>query len=199
MLFFSRLFATSAALTAFLLIATNEVVAIPSNVQIVQPEFELLYDATVTWPFNVTHFTTSGPFGVRALIGPTGGNLTNSSTGDVVGTIVPGVGGELGVVSTVNGRIYMKVTFAIQWTDDQHFAYFDTDGIGLFQTPQSSTGYLHVETDSPSKQSLQNNLLLLSIMVLGNAQTPGLNETVGYFRVYQKSSPDPIYVNSTST
>lgn len=58
------------------------------------------------------------------------GNLTNSSTGELEADILPGVGGEFGIISTSNGKFYLDVDLAFKWRDDQTFGFLKQQGIG---------------------------------------------------------------------
>ncbi|KAE9396540.1 hypothetical protein BT96DRAFT_1039956 [Gymnopus androsaceus JB14] len=168
----------------------------PNDISIVVPTFQPVYDVTIILVPNITQYFVPGPFGGRAFIGFLGGNLTNSSTGELEAEILPGVGGEFGILSASNGKFYVDVSFALQWTDDQTFAFVKQQGIGsqlrrsnIICHTYRSLHDSRMETNSASRQGIAENVLLLSILILTESSTP--DGTIGYGRIFTKTSPDP--------
>ena len=56
------------------------------------------------------------------------GNLTDPSTGAVVATFIPGIGGELGVFGS-NGIFYPDVRAVAQFVDDSSLVYLNLRGV----------------------------------------------------------------------
>ncbi|KAF5371558.1 hypothetical protein D9757_010380 [Collybiopsis confluens] len=166
--------------------------AIPPTVHIATPIFTDVYDATLLFTPNVIQDFVPGPFGDRSFVGFLGGNLTDSKTGALVGRILPGVGGEFGLISNVNGKFYTDVSVIIQWKDDHKFAFLKGQGIGSLGNFSSSTFYARMETDSTSRQHLANRALLLSIVVLPPTASPP-NSTLAFFKLSMKSNPDGTF------
>ncbi|KIK58136.1 hypothetical protein GYMLUDRAFT_246503 [Collybiopsis luxurians FD-317 M1] len=136
-----------------------------------------------------------GPFGNRILRGWLGGNLTNTTTGELVGQIVPGIGGELGVVSDLNSKLYSDIGLAFQWADDQKFAFLRMHGIGSSTGNDTATAavtlYAEMETESPSRQNLVNSFLLATVS-LEPPSSSSPNATIGSLKLFAQSSPDGV-------
>ncbi len=60
---------------------------------------------------------------------PCSGTLLNPSNGDVVANIIPGLGGELGLLGS-NNVFYPDVRAGLQWVDDSTFGYLEIHGSG---------------------------------------------------------------------
>ncbi|KAJ4478410.1 hypothetical protein J3R30DRAFT_3481678 [Lentinula aciculospora] len=190
MLFSPRLFKIICAAFGTSMLARQGVHAtIPADVSIPTPTFEPVYDATLLLVPNVAQDLVAGPFGERAFIGFLGGNLTNYATGALEGQIIPGFGGEFGVVSSSNGMFYTDVALAVQWTDDDKYAFLRVHGVGELGNSTYATSYTRLETDSTTRQNLVENVLLVSIVVDTN-NSPS-NETLGYFRLFVMNSTKP--------
>ena len=52
-----------------------------------------------------------------------------SSSGALIGKVVPGVGGETGIIDK-NGNVQIDVKVFFQFVDDKNFAYAAISGIG---------------------------------------------------------------------
>jgi len=166
---------------------------LPPNIEIVQPTFQPLYDGILVLTPDVSNYFVPGPFGDRGIIRFLGGNLTNSVTGELEADILPGIGGEFGVQSASNSKFYPDATFALQWTDDKTYAYMTQQGVATVGTDLTSgTTYTRIETNSASRQRLTETVLLFSIAILSGSSTP--TETISYFRIFEKTSPDPTVV-----
>jgi hypothetical protein len=57
------------------------------------------------------------------------GNLTDAKTKEIVAKIVPGIGGETGLIGS-NGNFYPDARIVLQWVKDQKFAYVTVTGVG---------------------------------------------------------------------
>ncbi|KAF5371545.1 hypothetical protein D9757_010379 [Collybiopsis confluens] len=193
-MFHSRIFL--AALTTMFGIASASAPlrspAIPPTVKIETPIFTDVYDATMLLTPNVAQDFVPGPFGDRIFIGLLQGNLTDSKTGALVGHVLPGLGGELGLISNVNGKLYTSVDVVIQWVDDHKYAFLNVQGIGSFGNITTATSYARMETNSAARQDLATRVLLISIVVLPPAASPP-NSTLAYFKLSVKSNPDGTF------
>ncbi|KAJ4478412.1 hypothetical protein J3R30DRAFT_3481697 [Lentinula aciculospora] len=161
---------------------------IPADVSIPTPTFEPVYDATLLLVYNAQDLVV-GPFGKRAFIGFLGGNLTNYATGALEDQIIPSFGGEFGVVSSSNGMFYADVALAVQWTDDDKYAFLRVHGVGRAGKQYIQYISHRLETDSTTRQNLVENVLLVSITIDTN-NSPS-NETLRYFRLFLMNSTKP--------
>ncbi|KIK54014.1 hypothetical protein GYMLUDRAFT_249909 [Collybiopsis luxurians FD-317 M1] len=158
------------------------------NVQINTPTFTQVYDITADL---ISESTIAGPFGGRIMHGFLGGNVTDSNTGALVGHVISGLGGDFGVVSSVNAKLYTDLSLIVQWVDDKKFAFLKLDGIGSVENNRAAaTSYARMETDSLSRQNLVNSSLLMG-MAIPTATSP--NATAGYFKLFAKSNPDSVF------
>ncbi|KAF9017072.1 hypothetical protein BDZ89DRAFT_1075020, partial [Hymenopellis radicata] len=121
------------------------------------PTLTKLFDGTLF--IDPTARTTNGPFGTRTLIGFTGGNLTDPN-GHVLASVLPGLGGELGLLGS-NNVFYPNVRLGLQWLDDSSFAYVELHGSGEFLV--AATSYARFETDSSSRADLNGRFTILKI------------------------------------
>ena len=48
--------------------------------------------------------------------------MTDHTTGAFVGRMLPNYGGEFGVISNLNNKLYTDVSFIVQWADDHEYA-----------------------------------------------------------------------------
>ncbi|KIK53090.1 hypothetical protein GYMLUDRAFT_250675 [Collybiopsis luxurians FD-317 M1] len=156
------------------------------NVQSNAPTFTQVYEAVIPTTFENN---IPGPFGGRVLGQWLGGNFTNTATGALAGRVVPGLGGELGLVSNVDSKHYPDISIVIQWVDDQKFAFLRMQGIGSIESNGTTTFTLHaqMETDSPSRQNLVESFLLTTI-VLPPPTKSSPNVSNGVLKLFAKSA-----------
>ncbi|KAJ7587479.1 hypothetical protein C8J56DRAFT_1050694 [Mycena floridula] len=102
----------------------------------------------------------AGPFGTRVLLKIGGGNLTDPVTGDVVAILIPGLGGETGLIAS-NNVFYPSAQVGFQWVDDKKFAWAEFHGTGDLAT--GDKGYIRFETDSPARTELNGLLTIYTI------------------------------------
>ncbi|KAG9077344.1 hypothetical protein FRC06_008970 [Ceratobasidium sp. 370] len=83
--------------------------------------------------------------------------------GSLIGKVVPGVGGETGIIDK-NGNLEIDVKAIFQFLDDQKFAYAAISGIG----PLSGKPYdaHHVETDSPSRLAWNSYFVVANVSLV---------------------------------
>ncbi|KIK54020.1 hypothetical protein GYMLUDRAFT_921925 [Collybiopsis luxurians FD-317 M1] len=127
-----------------------------------------------------------GPFGRRILHSFTGGNVTNATTGALVANVIPGLGGDLGLVSNVNGKLYTDLSLIVQWTDDQTLAFLKLDGMGsVVNNTALASSFTRMETNSTSRQDLANTFLLMTLDI-PNALS---SITFGNFKLFFQNNP----------
>ncbi|KAG9087203.1 hypothetical protein FS749_003079 [Ceratobasidium sp. UAMH 11750] len=103
-----------------------------------------LYSLSLTFTDN---YSVAGPLGTRVGLGITGGNMT-APNGSLIGKVVPGVGGETGVIDK-NGNLEIDAKAVCQFLDDNKYAYMAISGIGLLNGRLYNAH--HFETDSSSR------------------------------------------------
>ncbi|KIK54018.1 hypothetical protein GYMLUDRAFT_264865 [Collybiopsis luxurians FD-317 M1] len=157
-----------------------------SNVQSNAPGFTQVYEAIIPITFDNN---IPGPFGGRVLGQWLGGNFTNTATGALAGRVIPGFGGELGLVSNVDGQHYPDISLVVQWADDQKLAFLRMHGFGSVDNTGTAafTLYARMETDSSSRQNLVENFLLASI-VLPPPPPASPNASYGVLQLFAKSN-----------
>ncbi|KIK54846.1 hypothetical protein GYMLUDRAFT_249192 [Collybiopsis luxurians FD-317 M1] len=154
------------------------------DVKIGAPTFTQVYNVVAELEADKT---IPGPFGGRLLHGFLGGNITDATTGALVGHVLPGLGGDFGLISNVNNELYTDLSFVLQWVDDRKFAYIHIHGVGsIANNTATATSYTQMETDSSSRQHLVNSFLLMG-MAIPNPASP---KTIGFFKLFAKSNPD---------
>ncbi|KAF5366075.1 hypothetical protein D9757_010378 [Collybiopsis confluens] len=161
----------------------------PPSVQMPLPTFDYVLDTTILFDANVTEDFIPGPFGDRAYFKFDKGNITDPNTGALVANFVPGLGGEFGIRSYVNGQFYVDATVVAQWADDGKFAYFKLHGIGSLDGDPTSTFYARLETDSPNRQDLVDKFLIWENLLLPPSASPP-NSIAAYFKIFAKNDPD---------
>ncbi|OCH84253.1 hypothetical protein OBBRIDRAFT_891896 [Obba rivulosa] len=120
------------------------------------PQFETLFSG----PLLIGQFNSvTGPLGVRLNAPVLGGNLSDSS-GNMVATIMTGPGAEHGIVAA-DGTFFPDARITLQWTADQKFAYIDAHGVG--QAGVKDMFYAHLETDSPTWNSLNARFIIANL------------------------------------
>ncbi|KAF5388909.1 hypothetical protein D9757_005128 [Collybiopsis confluens] len=157
------------------------------------PTFSRLFDAVIDLVPDANGQVTGGPFGQREFIGFLGGNCTDPHTGDVVANILPGLGGEFGIISSVTNALYTDVTLVLRFVDDGSIAYLSGQGVGKFgaQTDTAAVTYIRMETNSTTRQNLVTTPLLLSIEFPADLQTP---ETSGaLFSLFVMGFASPFF------
>ncbi|KIK54848.1 hypothetical protein GYMLUDRAFT_249194 [Collybiopsis luxurians FD-317 M1] len=154
----------------------------PNVTEIATPNFTQVYEVVANLEAEPD---IPGPFGRRVSHGFLGGNVTDAKTGALVGHVVPGVGGDFGLFSNVNGKLYTDLSFVVQWLDDKKLAYIILNGIGqVANNTGTATSYARIETDSASRQNLVDNFLLMRF----NIPNPSVTPTIGYFTLFSKST-----------
>jgi len=88
--------------------------------------------------------------GTRVNVAIVGGNWTSPS-GDLIGSFVPGLGGEHGVIDSA-GLLHLDVRYSLQFVKDQKFAYVEFKGTG--KAAQSNRCTVRIETDSEADAEL---------------------------------------------
>ncbi|KAG8778806.1 hypothetical protein FRC12_024821 [Ceratobasidium sp. 428] len=117
-------FASYALTTATALLGSSLVAGVPVNPKVITPPKHL-------YSFSLEFTNTraiEGPLGTRVGLGLTGGNLTDP-TGSPIGHVVPGIGGETGIIDK-NGNLEIDVKVFFQFNDDHQYAYAAISGIG---------------------------------------------------------------------
>ncbi|KAF8598874.1 hypothetical protein BDV93DRAFT_560899 [Ceratobasidium sp. AG-I] len=132
------------------------------------PSYKHIYSFSLELTEN---HLVNGPLGTRVGLGLTGGNMT-APNGTVIGKVVPGVGGETGIIDK-NGNLELDVKVFFQFVDDKKFAYVAVSGIGpLSGHPLDAH---HVETDSPSRLAWNSYYIIANVslatpsLVIGDA------------------------------
>ncbi|KIK54022.1 hypothetical protein GYMLUDRAFT_49083 [Collybiopsis luxurians FD-317 M1] len=126
-----------------------------------------------------------GPFGGRILQSFTGGNVTDATTGELVATVIPSLGGDLGIVSNVNGKLYTDFSMILQWADDQTLAFLKLDGFGsVVNGAAVTTSFSRMETNSTSRQNLADDFLLI-VNDIPNVLSP---QSIGSFRLFAQTN-----------
>ncbi|KAG9077345.1 hypothetical protein FRC06_008971, partial [Ceratobasidium sp. 370] len=117
-------FSTSCALAAITtLLGSGLVSSSPHNLKLKPPKH--LYSFSPTFTDN---HSVNGPLGTRVGLGITGGNMT-APDGSLIAKVVPGVGGETGVIDK-KGNLEINVKAFFQFLDDHKFGYVAISGIG---------------------------------------------------------------------
>ncbi|KAG9089720.1 hypothetical protein FS749_001110 [Ceratobasidium sp. UAMH 11750] len=106
-----------------------------------------------------------GPLGTRVGLGFLDGNMT-APDGSLIAKVVPGVGGETGVIDK-NGNLEIDVKAVFQFVDDKKFAYAAISGIG----PLSGKPYdaQHIETDSSSRLAWNSYFIVANVSLVNPA------------------------------
>ncbi|KAG8689222.1 hypothetical protein FRC08_011041 [Ceratobasidium sp. 394] len=106
-----------------------------------------------------------GPLGTRVGLGFLDGNMT-APDGSLIATVVPGVGGETGVIDK-NGNLEIDVKAVFQFVDDKKFTYAAISGIG----PLSGKPYdaQHIETDSSSRLAWNSYFIVANVSLVNPA------------------------------
>ncbi|KAG8709880.1 hypothetical protein FRC12_009406 [Ceratobasidium sp. 428] len=156
MRFTSYAFATTTAL-----LGSNLVTSVPLNPKIITPPKHL-------YSFSLAFTNTraiDGPLGTRVGLGLTGGNLTDP-TGSLIGRVVPGIGGETGIIDK-NGNLEIDVKVFFQFNDDHQYAYAAISGIG----PLSGKPYdaHHIETNSSSRFAWNSYFVVANVSLVNPA------------------------------
>ncbi|KIK56521.1 hypothetical protein GYMLUDRAFT_247771 [Collybiopsis luxurians FD-317 M1] len=165
-----------------LLLSQPVALTVAASVQSETPTFTQVYDMVISLEY---HTGIPGPFGRRILHAFTGGNVTDVTTGELVATVVPDIGGDLGLVSNVNGKLYTDLSLVLQWTDDQTLAFLKLDGIGsVVNGTAIATSFSRMETNSTSRQNLVENFLLITNNI-PNALSP---TTTGSLKLFVQNN-----------
>ncbi|KIO33236.1 hypothetical protein M407DRAFT_17798 [Tulasnella calospora MUT 4182] len=113
----------------------------------------------ITTPVQIAN-----PLGTRVSIAWTGGNFTDWN-GNVFATVVPGAGGENGLVDST-GFLHLDARLTLKLVNENDtYAYLQHLGIGQFGAVDYV--YLRIETNSVKYNFLNQ------IFVWGNATVPG--------------------------
>ncbi|KAI1792613.1 hypothetical protein LXA43DRAFT_1131757 [Ganoderma leucocontextum] len=126
------------------------------------PQFEPLFVATLSIQ-SIQNLT--GPLGTRVHSVTGVGNLTNATTGELVGTILENH--DNGIIG--EDIFFSSVVLPVIWAVDQKFASISATGVGI--SGETSMSYLHLETDSPTWSSLNGRFLISTLSFTGSDQT----------------------------
>ncbi|KAG8795953.1 hypothetical protein FRC12_007766 [Ceratobasidium sp. 428] len=130
------------------------------------PLYEHLYSFSLTLSPN---HLVDGPLGSRFGLGAISGNMT-SPQGKVIATVVPGVGGETGLVDK-NGNFQIQSRNIFQFVDDKKYVFIEGSGIGpLTGNPLDVH---HVETDSPSRLAWNGYFIVVNVSLPSPASLIG--------------------------
>ncbi|KAF5380333.1 hypothetical protein D9757_007923 [Collybiopsis confluens] len=180
------------ALTA-LTVHTEAASVIPDTVSMPTPEFETVFDCVFLFPANLQQNNfLDGPFGRRAFFPFIEGNFTDPQTGELVARLLPALGGGFGINSTVDAKFYVDAVMVMQFVDDNQFAYLKLNGIGS-TAGHASSFFLVMETASAARQDLAGKFIIFSNLFLPPTASPA-NQTLAYFRMFAKSSPEGSYL-----
>ncbi|KAG9104861.1 hypothetical protein FRC07_009692 [Ceratobasidium sp. 392] len=153
---------TSYALAATsALLGSNLASSAPLNPKLITPP-KHLYSFSLAFTDN---HAIDGPLGTRVGLGLTGGNVTNPS-GTLIGRVVPGVGGETGIIDK-NGNLEIDVKAFFEFFDDKSHAYVAISGIG----PLSGKPYdaHHLETNSTSRLAWNSYFIVANVSLVSPA------------------------------
>ncbi|KAF5380339.1 hypothetical protein D9757_007929 [Collybiopsis confluens] len=120
------------------------------------------------------------------------GNFTDSKTGELVANLLPNLGGGFGINSTIDAKFYVDAAMVMQFVDDNQYAYLKLNGIGS-TAGHASSFFLLMETASAARQDLAGKFIIFSNLFLPADASPA-NETLAYFRMFAKTSPEGSYL-----
>ncbi|EJF60022.1 hypothetical protein DICSQDRAFT_88484 [Dichomitus squalens LYAD-421 SS1] len=129
------------------------------------PQFEALFSVNLQ---VLTESTFQGPFGTRVHSMTSGGNLTNATTGEIVGQVLQNQ--DNGLYST-SGIFFPSVVLPVVWAADQKLGSIFITGVGVGETVKA---YLHLETESPKWSSLNSRFLIANLVYV----PPAANITI---------------------
>ncbi|KAF8595991.1 hypothetical protein BDV93DRAFT_528311, partial [Ceratobasidium sp. AG-I] len=143
-----------------------------TNIVSVNPKLLPHYKHFYSFSFELTeNHIVDGPIGTRIGVGFTGGSMTAPS-GTLIAKVVPGVGGETGIIDK-NGNLQIDVKVFFQFIDDNKFAYVAISGVGpLTGHPLNAH---HIETDSPSRLAWNSYFVVANVslatpaLIIGDA------------------------------
>ncbi|KAJ7587871.1 hypothetical protein C8J56DRAFT_1082258 [Mycena floridula] len=144
------------------------------------PTFTKLYNGAVLLDIPANPIV-AGPFGTRTLIKIEGGNLTDPITGDVA-TIIPGLGGETGVMAS-NNVFYASVQAGFQWVDDRKSAWAELHGVAELT---GGNAHIRFETDSPARTKLNG---LFTIYTINTSTVPA---TLAIYGLYYRTGEEQM-------
>ncbi|KAF8600064.1 hypothetical protein BDV93DRAFT_525610 [Ceratobasidium sp. AG-I] len=118
------------------------------------------YNHLFSWNLTLSdNHPVEGPLGTRYGLGIIGGVIT-APNGTAIAKLVPGIGGETGVIDK-NGNLQVEARAFFQFLDDKKYAYLIGTGIGsLVGHPFD---YQRIETDSPSRLAWNSYFIVANL------------------------------------
>ncbi|KAF8917193.1 hypothetical protein CPB85DRAFT_1250330 [Mucidula mucida] len=137
-----------------------------ASAQLKEPTFTKLYDVQLL--ADVTRGRIIGPFGERSIVAWQGGNFTEPGTSNLVAQVIPGLGGEFGLLGS-NAAFYADGRAAVQYVGEDKFAYIEIHGVDVNSLGTETHNLVHFEVDPDSPHvDLVSKFLFLSLNIAGN-------------------------------